>query len=100
MTEEVVVNLDKLTGLKSDSPIIVNIADDSYLMKPVSLRIYSAYEAHEGGEHEKKAFLLSKCLVEPEIDMETALDFPIGLANVLINDLLRASFLLPPASNN
>lgn len=98
MTQEFVVDMTMLTGLKSDSEIIIKVAEDTYQLKPISLKIYGMYEQLSDSDAEAKAFLLSQCLVEPEMSEEETGELPIGLANILVNHLLRASFLMPPAS--
>lgn len=98
MTQEFVVDMQMLTGLKSDSPIIIKIVEDTYIFKPISVKIYGKYQEIADDDAKSKAFLLSECSVDPKITYEEAEEFPIGLANVLVNHLLRASFLMPPAS--
>lgn len=99
---EINVDMENLTNLNSESPILITIGDTTYKFKPISLKIFIKYERlskEEKDDTDGKAFLLSACSVEPTLSLEEAENLPAGLAAVIVSNLLRASFLMLPASN-
>ncbi len=99
---EIIVDIDGLTNLTSESPILITIGDSTYKFKPISLKVFVKYERlskEEKDGTDGKAFLLSSCSVKPEFSLEKAEELPAGLAAILVSNLLRASFLMLPASN-
>lgn len=99
---EINVDIVGLTNLTSDTPIILNIGDNKYTFKPISLIDFVQYERlskEEKDSTDGKAFLISVCSEKPEYSLEEAGKLPAGLAAVMVSNLLRASFLMLPASN-
>lgn len=98
---EIKVDIEGLTNLKSDSQINIIIGDTTYELKPISLKVYTKYERlnDEKDDTDGKAYLLHICSVKPTLTLEEAEDLPAGLAAILVTNLLRASFLMLPASN-
>jgi hypothetical protein len=98
---EINVDIAGLTDLKTNSQILIKIGETVYEFKPISLKIFTQYErlSKEGDNTDGKAFLLEACSVEPKFSVEEAEELPAGLAAVLVSNLLRASFLMLPASN-
>lgn len=99
--KEINIDISDLTDLKSDSSIIINIGETTYKFKPISLRTFTQYErlSKENDATDGKAFLLNECAVKPEFSIEEAEELPAGLAAVLVTNILRASFLMLPASS-
>ena len=98
---EINVDIEGLTDLKTDSQILITIGTTPYELKPISLKVFTKYErlSKEKDDTDGKAFLLNVCSVEPHFSVEEAENLPAGLAAILISNLLRASFLMLPASN-
>ncbi len=98
---EINVDIAGLTDLKMDSQILIKIGDSVYELKPISLKVFTQYErlSKEKDDTDGKAFLLETCSVEPKFSVAEAEELPAGLAAVLVSNLLRASFLMLPASN-
>ncbi len=98
---EINVDIAGLTDLKTDSQILIKVGNPVYEFKPISLKVFTQYErlSKEKDDTDGKAFLLEACSVEPKFSVEEAEELPAGLAAVLISNLLRASFLMLPASN-
>ncbi len=98
---EINVDIAGLTDLKTDSQILIKIGETTYEFKPISLKVFTQYErlSKENDATDGKAFLLETCSVEPKFSVEEAEELPAGLAAILVSNLLRASFLMLPASN-
>lgn len=99
---EINVDIAGLTNLTSDTPIILNIGKNKYTFKPISLIDFVQYERFSKEEKDAtdgKAFLISICSEKPKYSLEEAEKLPAGLAAVIVSNLLRASFLMLPASN-
>lgn len=98
---EIKVNLAGLSNLTADSPIVIIIGETTYKFKPISLKVFTQYErlSKENDATDGKAFLLETCSVEPKFSIEEAEELPAGLAAILVSNILRASFLTLPASN-
>lgn len=98
---EINVDIDGLTNLKSDSPILIKVGDTTYEFRPISLKVFTHYEklSKEEDDTDGKAYLIQACSVKPKFDIEEAENLPAGLAAVMVSNLLRASFLMLPASN-
>lgn len=99
---EINIDIEGLTNLTRDSPIIITIGETTYKFKPISLKIFVQYERlskEEQDDTDGKAYLISTCSVEPVFTMEEAEELPAGLGAIIVSNLLRASFLMLPASN-
>ena len=99
---EINVDIEGLTNLKSDSPILITIGNITYEFKPISLKTFIKYERlskEEQDDTDGKAFLINTCSVDPIFSVEDAEELPAGLAAIIVTNLLRASFLMLPASN-
>jgi hypothetical protein len=99
---EINIDMASLTNLTSDSLIILNIGKNKYTFKPISLIDFVQYERlskEEKDSTDGKAFLISVCSIEPKYSLEEAEKLPAGLGAVMVSNLLRASFLMLPASN-
>ena len=98
---EINVDIAGLTDLKTDSQIIINMGESSYEFKPISLKTFTQYErlSKENDATDGKAYLISECAIKPIFSIEEAEELPAGLAAILVTNLLRASFLMLPASN-
>lgn len=98
---EINIDIEGLTNLTSESPILITVGDITYKFKPISLKTFSKYEklSKEKDDTDGKAFLLSSCSISPVFSIEEAENLPAGLAAILVSNLLRASFLMLPASN-
>jgi len=99
---EINVDIAGLTNLTSDSPIILNIGEIKYEFRPISLIDFVQYERlskEEKDSTDGKAFLISVCSEDPKYSLEEAEKLPAGLGAVIVANLLRASFLMLPASN-
>ena len=98
---EINVDIAGLTDLKTNSQILIKIGETTYEFKPISLKTFTQYErlSKEKDDTDGKAFLINTCSVEPKFSIEEAEELPAGLAAVLVTNVLRASFLMLPASN-
>ena len=99
---EIKVDIEGLSNLTSNSAIVLTIGDTTYKFKPISLKTFVKYERlskEESDETDGKAFLISACSVDPIFSMEEAEELPAGLGAIIVSNLLRASFLMLPASN-
>ncbi len=100
--KEINIDVEGLTDLKSDSQIIINISETSYEFKPISLKTFTKYERlskEVDDPTEGKAYLIAECSVKPVFSLEDAEELPAGLGAIIVTNLLRASFLMLPASN-
>jgi hypothetical protein len=93
-------NMDELTNLTAESEIQIVIKDSVYIMKPVSARLFFEYQEVEEKDKtiKSKAFIVSECLISPRMTADEILDQPVGLLGILYNELMNASFLIPPTT--
>lgn len=99
---EINVDIEGLTSLTSESPIFITIGAVTYKFKPISLKTFVHYERlskEEQDDTDGKAYLINSCSVDPIFSVEEAEELPAGLGAIIISNLLRASFLMLPASN-
>jgi len=99
---EINVDIKGLTNLTSETPIILNMEEKQYRFKPISLIDFVQYERLSKEEQDAtdgKAYLISKCSVDPVFTLDEAEKLPAGFAALIVSHLLRASFLMLPASN-
>lgn len=99
---EINVDIESLTNLTKESIITITIGDITYKFKPISLKTFVQYERlskEEQDDTDGKAYLISTCAVEPIYSLEEAEELPAGMGAIIVSNLLRASFLMLPASN-
>ena len=99
---EIIVDIEGLTNLTSESPIIITIGEVTRKFKPISLKVFVKYERlskEENDDTDGKAYLISACSVDPIYSLEEAEEMTVATGSILVNNLLRASFLMLPASN-
>ncbi len=98
---EIIVDIEGLTNLTSDSRVLITLGDTTYEFKPISLKVFTKYErlSKDNDDTDGKAFLLHACSVDPVFTIEEAEDLPAGKGAILATNLLKASFLMLPASN-